>query len=603
MKKHRQPKPIRWTKRKIKKIRRSDGLRPKTVDAFTMRSVITCAVSRYGKKEALSVWRDERSTITYTLLGQMTRSVGMYLLDTGLSKGDGVAIIGESCPMWFVMYLGATGVGLTAIPILPEFSPDDIRNIIAVSRAKMIVVGEKQFEKVKPMLCGDMRLVRLEDLFEIPRPFLSSLESKKDFEQAPGNDLARYKEKPDSSKRWEVSAPSEDDIASLIFTSGTTGRSKGVLLTHKNLVWNADVCTDSFFTLKPGYRVLSILPMSHVYEFTTGQVLPLLCGCHIVYLGRMPAPSILMPALAEVRPQIIMTVPLLMEKVYKSSVKPVLENPKLKRWLAFPPMRAFISRIVGRKIKLAFGGKLKFYGIGGAPLDKTVESFLYDANFPYAEGYGLTETSPMICGHGPMDHHKGVLGKVVAGETVRLDNPNAEGIGEILVKGPNVMRGYYENDALNKESFTEEGFFRTGDLGMFDKRGRLGLRGRTKTMILGSGGENIYPEIIETLINEQDFVTESLIVARDGGLSALVKLDLDSYAKKMAMNVEDAKKEAKKYLASLRLQVNKSLSSYSKISSVELQEEPFERTPTMKIKRFLYGKKKEQRGGDKSEKS
>ncbi|MCH3908508.1 MAG: AMP-binding protein [Sphaerochaeta sp.] len=586
-------KKIRWTKQRIKRIKRSDGLRPKLVDAYTMRSVITCAESRYGHRVALSVWRDERSEITYTELNRMSRSVGMYLLDTGLSKGDRIAIIGESCPSWFVLYLGATGVGIVAVPVLPEFSADDIQNIITVSNVKMVAVAEKQFEKVKPGLKEGMRLVRLEDLFEIPRPFFADLTDKKDFAKAPGNDMSRYKPKQDSIRRWEESAPSEEDLASLIFTSGTTGRSKGVLLTHRNLVWNADVCTDLFFLLKPGYHVLSILPMSHVYEFTTGQVLPLLCGCHIVYLGRMPAPSILMPALAEVRPQIIMTVPLLMEKVYKSSVKPVLENPKLKRWLFFPPMRKFIYRIVGRKIKLAFGGKLKFYGIGGAPLDKTVESFLRDAKFPYAEGYGLTETSPMICGHGPTEHYKHMLGRIVPGETVKLDQPNAEGVGEILVKGPNVMTGYYENDALNKESFTEDGFFRTGDLGKMDRRGRLGLRGRTKTMILGSGGENIYPEIIETLINEQDFVTESLVVAQDGGLSALVKLDLDSYAKQMAMNMEDAKKEAKKYLANLRLQVNRSLSSYSKISSVELQEEPFERTPTMKIKRFLYGKKKE----------
>jgi len=601
--KKKQQKPVRWTKRRIGRIRRSDGLRPKCVDAFTMRSVVKCAASRFSKRPALGIWRDEESIVTYSQLSQMVRSVGMYLLDTELVKGDKVAIIGESCPDWFILYLGITGAGLTAVPVLPEFPAVDVANILSESQVKMVAVAEKQFDKVQPLLNQDIRLVRLEDLFEIPRPLFCGLTDKKAFAKAPGNDLARYKAKKDSLERWEANAPSEEDIASLIFTSGTTGKSKGVLLTHKNLVWNADVCTDLFFKLKPGYRVLSILPMSHVYEFTTGQVLTLLCGCHITYLGRTPAPSILMPALAEVRPHILMTVPLLIEKVYKSSVKPALENPKLQRWLSWSFTRRFICRIVGRKIGLAFGGKLKFYGIGGAPLDKTVEAFLYDAKFPYAEGYGLTETSPMIAGHGPKDHHKGVLGKTVKGEDVRLDNPDEEGVGEILVKGPNVMQGYYKNEALNRESFTENGYFRTGDLGSFDRHGRLSLRGRTKTMILGSGGENIYPEVIETLINSQDFVTESLVVAQDGGLIALVKLDLDSFAKRTAMNMEDAKAEAKKYLSALRLTINKNLSSYSKLSSVELQEEPFERTPTMKIKRFLYGKKKEQEDREKADKS
>jgi long-chain acyl-CoA synthetase len=243
---------------------------------------------------------------------------------------------------------------------------------------------------------------------------------------------------------------------------------------------------------------------------------------------------------------------------------------------------------------MTFGGRLKFFGIGGAPLDREVEQFLSDAKFPYAIGYGLTETSPLIAGGQPKKHYVGTIGKLVEHVDVKLENPDpATGVGEILVKGPNVMQGYYDNPSLNAEVFTSDGYFRTGDLGHLDKHGRLSIKGRTKTMILGSGGENIYPELIEAVINNQSFVTESLVVPEHGGLIALVKIDFDMFAQKMAITVNDAKTEALKYVAKLREDVNKELSAFSRISAVELQEEPFQRTPTQKIKRFLYSRIKD----------
>ena len=591
--KNKETKPVKWTLRKIKTLKRTDGLKLRRVASYTMRSVVECSTSRYAKRLALCTYQDDQSAITYSQLKRMAVNIGLYLLENGFVKGDKIAILGESSPLWLVFYLGMTSVGIIAVPVLPDFSSKDVDTIIKTSKVKAVAVNIKQFEKCIPLFEDSLRLIRLDDLFEIPVFMEKQLENKDQFASAPGNDLTRYKARKGWEKLYEENEPDEDDLASIIFTSGTTGKSKGVMLTHKNLVWNADICADKYTRIKPGYRALSILPLSHVYEFTTGQILMLLCGAEIHYLGRPPVPSIMMPALKKVRPQIMLTVPLLIEKVYKSAVKPVFENNmKLQFWLNWGPSRKFISRIVGRKLKLAFGGKLTFYGIGGAPLDKQVEKFLRDAKFPYAEGYGLTETSPMICGHGPKDHPLGVLGTIIEGESVRLDDINSEGVGEILVKGPNVMKGYYENDALNKECFTADGYFRTGDLGSFDKKGRLSLKGRTKTMILGSGGENIYPEIIESVINNQSFVTESLVVPEDGGLLALVKIDLESFAKNMAMNASDARAEAAKYLARIRQEVNKDLSSFSKISSMKLQEEPFERTPTLKIKRFLYGMKK-----------
>lgn len=578
----------------IRKMKRSDGLTMWHVNAYTMRAVVECTATRYGKYLAMCTYQDENSEVTYRQMESAVKHVGLYLLSQGFQKGDKIALMGEGCPTWMLAYLGITSVGLVAVPILPDFPAKDVLNILAESEAKATVISGKQFEKCLPLVGTGHRFIRLDDLFEIPMD-ITKVSNRNEFMKAPGTSISAYKPTKGWEKIWADSAPKEEDLASLIFTSGTTGRSKGVLLTHKNLVWNADESSVTFFHVHKKDKILSFLPLSHVYEFTTAQILGLICGAEIHYLGKPAAPSFLMPALSDIRPVIMMTVPLLIEKVYKSAVKPVFENnKKLQPWLKWSVSRKLISRTAGRKLRLAFGGRLKFLGIGGAPLDPQVEHFLYDANFPYAQGYGLTETSPMICGHGPKNHRLGMLGKVIKGETVRLDNKNAEGVGEVLVKGPNVMQGYYKDDALNKESFTEDGFFRTGDLGVFDKKGWLGLRGRLKTMILGSGGENIYPEVIEALFNSQDFVTESLVVPEDGGLLALVKIDLESYAKSMAIGVSEAKADAAKYIANLKQNINKDLSSYSKISTVKLQEEPFQRTPTLKIKRFLYGRKKEE---------
>lgn len=592
-KKKRDKKQGIWSYRRIRRLKRTDGLKMKTVTSYTMESLVECTSSRNAKRVALRIYGEEGSDVTYTQLKVMKDAIGVFLLERGFERGDRIAIMGESCPTWLIAYFGITSVGITAVPILPDFSAKETNQILEHSKAKGIIINSKHFEKVIPFVRNNPSLlIRMEDLFHIPDPISSQLEDKLQFSSAPGRDICRRKIDTRSCQLREAHLANEDDIASLIYTSGTTGNSKGVMLTHKNLVWNADISTDVYVDLKAGNRVLSILPISHVYEFTTGQLLELMRGCTIFYLGKAPAPSILLPALKEVRPHIVMTVPLLIEKVYRSSVAPVLKgSPKLQKWLKFGFIRRFLCRVIGRKLKLTFGGRLKFFGIGGAPLDREVEQFLADAKFPYSIGYGLTETAPLIAGGLPTKHFVGTIGKVVEHVQVKLDNPDPNtGVGEIQVKGPNVMVGYYDNPRLNAEVFTSDGFFRTGDLGHLDRRGRLSIMGRTKTMILGSGGENIYPELIEAVINNQSYVTESLVVPESGGLIALIKLDVDLFAQKMAVNVNDVKTEALKYLNKIREEVNKELSSFSRISSVELQDEPFQRTPTQKIKRFLYSR-------------
>ncbi|MFA6680847.1 MAG: AMP-binding protein [Sphaerochaeta sp.] len=582
-----------WSLKRISKLKRTDGLTMKTVNEYTMNAVVDCTASRNGKRVALRTYGDDESLITYAQMKSMKDSIAVTLLEAGFVHGDKIALLGESCPTWIVAYFGITSIGCVAVPILPDFSSKEACSILEHCGAKGIVVNVKNFEKVIPFIENEPSfLVRMEDLFHIPDPISSNLEDKEQFASAPGRDITRRKLDKKAQDLRATSKAGEEDLASLIYTSGTTGSSKGVMLTHKNLVWNADVSTDVYVKLNPGDHVLSILPIAHVYEFTTGQILELMCGTEITYLGKPPAASVLLPALKTVRPRLLMSVPLLMEKIYRSSVLPVMrDNEKLKPWLKFGPTKRIISRIIGRKLKVTFGGKLKFFGIGGAPLDREVEQFLADANFPYSIGYGLTETSPLVAGGLPTKHYVGMIGKLVEHVEVILEDKDPEtGVGEILVRGPNVMKGYYENPKLNEEVFTEDGYFRTGDLGYFDKQGRLAIKGRTKTMILGAGGENIYPEHIEAVINNLNFVSESLVVPEDGGLIALIKIDIDSFAKKMALNVNDAKTEAMNYVAKIREDVNKELSAFSRISTAELHEEPFQRTPTQKIKRFLYSR-------------
>lgn len=586
-------------------------LKKKKVSAFTFRSVVDDIARMYKKHYAFRVYESESYDITFEMLKKMCDSLSMYLINNGIEKGDKIAILSENHPYWLVSYFALTSIGVIAVPILPDFSAKDVDDILKHSQAKGVFVNARNFKKCIQFLENkDKLLFRISDLFQIPSSEFDRLKTEDDFVNAPGFDTihqsVKYPIKKNGKKKIEYlplpkeleeRIPNEDDIASLIYTSGTTGQPKGVMLTHKNLVWNADISTDVYVKLKKGERVLSILPLSHVYEFTTSQILTLLCGMEITYLLKPPAPSILLKALRDVRPHVLNTVPVFIEKIYRSSIRAkLIDNKKLHFWLKCPLTRGLVYRLVGKKLRDTMGGKIKFFGIGGAPLDKEVESFLYKAHFPYAIGYGLTETSPLIAGSGPKTHTVGFIGKVVEHETVRLSGVDEKtGVGEIEVKGPNIMKGYYKNDELTQESFTKDGFFKTGDLGCFDKKGRLAIKGRTKTMILGSGGENIYPESIEAKFNNQSFVEESLVVPENGGLVALIKLNLEGFSANLSADIKDIKKEALKYIKSLKDSVNKDLMSSSKIDAVELQDEPFKRTPTQKIKRFLYsrGKKNE----------
>lgn len=544
---------------------------------YTIDKMVRACAQSYGTLTALTTYNKPETAIAYNQLEDMANDVALQLIRKGLPKGGKAAILSESCPNWGLSYFAINKAGAVAVPVLPNFSKTEVEKILEHSEAQYVFVNAANAAKV---VDSKAKVIRIEDMAQIPVCEMKKLATCK-FADLIGTSLLGT----DSLKRkdqmmLEERAPKEDDIASIIYTSGTTGTPKGVMLTNKNLVWNAVTCSTPFIKIHRGWSALSILPLSHVYEFTIGLLLLLINGCTITYLGKAPSTNTLMPAFKGVRPHIVLSVPLLIEKVYRRALAPKFkEGTTLAKFAGNRLTSRFVYNMVGRKVIKTFGGRLRFFGVGGSKLDPEVEAFLDKINFPYALGYGLTETSPFIAGCGPKDHVVGTLGAPIEGLDVRI----APEDGEIQLKGPSIMKGYYKMPELTKETFTEDGYFRTGDLGAFED-GRLVIKGRSKSMILGSGGENIYPDNIESLINAQDFVVESLVVPEDRSLTAMVRLDIKALNKTFKdIDIQD-------FLEKIRSEVNQKLASFSRIHRIKLQETPFERTPTEKIKRYLYTK-------------
>jgi len=385
----------------------------------------------------------------------------------------------------------------------------------------------------------------------------------------------------------------EEDIASIIYTSGTTGRSKGVMLTHKNIAINA-IKGKKLQYLDEKDRFLSVLPLSHTYENTLGLILPMLCGSCVYYLRKPATPAVLLPALELVKPTVMLTVPLIIEKVYFNKVLPVFrDKPAIRLLYKIPFIRKKLNAVAGKKLLATFGGNLKFFGIGGAKLNKSVEKFLLEAKFPYAIGYGLTETSPLLAGSNPQNTVFDSTGPAIDGVELKINNPDAKtGEGEIWAKGPIIMKGYYKEPEMTSEVLTPDGWFRTGDLGVFDTNGNLFIKGRLKNMIVGASGENIYPEEIESVINNFRFVVESLVIQQKGKLVALVHLNMEELEKKyhhLKHDMEEKFEEKKdELLVELKEYVNSQVNKFSQINRVVVQPVPFQKTATLKIKRFLY---------------
>jgi long-chain acyl-CoA synthetase len=556
---------------------------------LTLRDLIIRSQKDYYDKPSLSFVGEK--PITYNELATAARNISGMLLALGVEKGERVAIIGENSPNWGVTYFAITTIGAIAVPILTDFSDIEIDNILEHSEAKIIFISSKLYPKLSKDRLKGIESVILLNTFEVidDTTFIPA-------------DQTEYKE-PSTVPNpifdsFNFPIPKEDDLAVILYTSGTTGRSKGVMLTHKNLVSNI-ISTIGIQSMTSKDRLLSVLPLSHTYECTIGFLLPMHNGASVYYLNKPPTASVLLPAMQMVRPTMILTVPLIIEKIYRSKILPELTSSTFKKFLfGLTPTRKLMHRVAAKKLHKTFGGKLHFFGIGGAKLSFEAEQFLHEGKFPYSIGYGMTEASPLISGCTPKIVGFRQAGYCLPGQELRIDNPNPEsGEGEIHVRGANVMLGYYKEPDLTKEMFTDDGWLKTGDLGVLDSKGYVELKGRLKNMILGSSGENIYPEEIEEVINNHDLVYESLVYELKGKLIARVHLNYEAIESKYSHLREAATSMQHtidalidEQLEEIRAYVNSRVSNFSKVNLIIVQAEPFEKTPTQKIKRYLYTK-------------
>lgn len=538
---------------------------------YTFPSLLKNASKKYGSRPAYAYVGEE--SITYKEVYKNSMAVIAMLEKFGIVPGDKVGLLSANMPNWGVTYFAITSMGAVVVPMLPDFSNVEISNVIEHSEMKAIFVSRSLVKKVKADSSKQLeQIIKIEDYSSLSDSNIS------------------FDPKATPSKKYKVK---NDDLASIIYTSGTTGKSKGVMLSHKNICFTADKSR----TVQPVTytdRFLSVLPLSHTYENTLGLVLPMYGGACVYYIKKAPTPAVLLPALKLIRPTIMLTVPLIIEKIYRSKVLPAFTDKAITRFLyKVPFLRKRFNLIAGKKLMSTFGGELKFFGIGGAKLNKEVEKFLIDSKFPYAIGYGLTETAPLLAGVAPGETRLQSTGPALEGVTLKINNPaKYTGEGEIWAKGPNVMLGYYKEPKLTEEVISKDGWFKTGDLGLIDDNEFLYIRGRSKNVIIGAGGENIFPEDIESVINNFKHVAESLVIQQKGKLVALVHFNREEieqqyqFVKEEVTQFVDDKCEDLK--SELRDYVNEKVSKFSKIQLVETMQEEFQKTATKKIKRFVY---------------
>lgn len=556
---------------------------------LTLLHLLRNSAEKYSERPAVSFI--DSQPLTYREFKNKIESVSAFLKSEGIIAGDKVAILSENQPNWAIAYFAITTMGAIAVPIMTEFSVSEVHHVLRHSESKAIFVSAKQFSKIEDFKDGNIQLQILLDDFSII-PFQIKNDLLKELISSGKKEFAKIKEAALKLVGIFPDEVEEETPALILYTSGTTGHSKGVVLTHKNVVSNA-IDTLKIVDVKPEDRLLSILPLFHTIESTLGLVTPILAGASITYLNKPPTAAVLLPALSKVKPTIILAVPLIIEKIYKLKVLPEINKKIILRSLyKIPYIRKKLNKIAGKKLMHTFGGELKMLCLGGAPLSADVELFLKEAEFPYAVGYGLTETSPLATGTNPKEVRFRSAGKPLPSVKVKIDNPDpVNGEGEVLIKGPNVMKGYYKDPERTKNTFTDDGWFKSGDLGFIDKDGYLFIKGRLKNVIIGSNGKNIYPEEIESIINESKYVLESLVHERNGQLIARVYLnydEIDNEFKIQKLNESSAREIINKILSDLLNQVNERVNTFSRLSKVIEQREPFEKTPTQKIKRYLY---------------
>ena len=537
---------------------------------------LQAATRKFWDKPALNNIGGE--TFNYAQMATQIEKFHLVFEKLGFKKGDKIAICAQNGARWGMAYLAVNTYETVIVPILADFTPDSVNHLVNHSESLALFTNAAKWKKLDLAKMPLLKLVIDVDTWKTLWTADESIQAI--YDQMDELFAAKY---PGGYGPDDVVFPTDnwDDLSTINYTSGSTGDPKGVMLTYRNFSANVDY---SQRNVPAGDKMVSMLPMAHMYGLVIEFIYPLCNGTSIYWLGKAPTPAALMKAFAEVKPYLLITVPLVMEKIYKNKVKPTLDKPVMKVLLKIPGLNNIIYKKVKDGLVQAFGGNVQEFIMGGAALNPEVERLFKRIKFPYLVGYGMTEACPLLAYEHWTKYVAGSCGKCVDVAEVRIDSEDPQHVvGEIQARGENIMIGYYKNPEATANAFTEDGWLKTGDLGIIDAEGNIFIRGRSKNMILGPSGQNIYPEEIEAVVNNQDYVIESVVVDRGGKLVALVFLDEQAIAKAL-LDVEARSNIPE----NIRAGANRQLPSYSQIAKVELQAQPFEKTPKMSIKRFLY---------------
>lgn len=544
-------------------------------------SLIEQSIISHWDSDALTDYKG--ITLQYKDVARKIEKLHILFENSGVEHGDKIAICGRNCASWAVVFLATLTYGAVAVPVLHEFTADQIHNIVNHSEAKLLFVGDVVATVIDPT-----KMPSLEGIVYIPDySLVVSRTDKLTYAREHLNELFG-KKYPKAFRQQHISYYKEKDpseLALINYTSGTTGFSKGVMLPYRALWSNIDFAKGVLGkTIKKGDNTISILPMAHMYGMSFEFLFEFLHGCHVFYLTRVPSPAIIAQAFKDVKPAIVIAVPLVIEKIIRKKVFPQIQNTKVKLLMKMPGVGKKVKKRICEQVYQAFGGNLYEVIIGGAALNQEIESFLKDIDFPFTVGYGATECAPIITYSDWHDFVPMSCGREVEHMEVKIDSENPETVpGEILARGLNVMLGYYKNDEATAQTIDKDGWYHTGDLGLMDKGGNVFIKGRSKNMLLGPNGQNIYPEEIEDKLNSMTFAMESVVVQRDGKLVGLVHPDFDE-VHAMGLSRDDLQS----LMEENRVQVNANLPVYCKIAAIEIHDEEFEKTPKKSIKRYLY---------------
>ena len=551
------------------------------MEIVSLNSLIEKSIIDNWNRDALTDFKG--ATLQYHDVARKIEKLHIMFENSGVQQGDKIALCGRNSACWAVAFLATLTYGAVAVPILHEFTAEQIHNIVNHSGAKLLFVGD-----VVATVIDATKMPDLEGIIYIPDYSLVVSRTEKltyareHLNEMFGKKFPKYFRQEHVHYRRETSG---EEMALINYTSGTTGFSKGVMIPYRAMWSNCDFAKSVLgSTVKAGDSVISILPMAHMYGMSFEFFFEFLHGCHIYYLTRVPSPAIIAQAFSEVKPAIIIAVPLVIEKIIRKKVFPKIQNNRMRLLLNMPVLNRKVNQKICEQVKNAFGGRFYEIIIGGAAFNQEVEQFLKRIDFPYTVGYGATECAPIICYADYHDFVPGSCGKPVVHMEVRIDSEDPENVpGEILARGLNVMLGYYKNEEATRQALDKDGWYHTGDLGTMDANGNVFIKGRSKNMLLSANGQNIYPEEIEDKLNSMALVNESIVIQQGDKLVGLVHPDYDE-AKGMRLTNDDIVA----VMEQNRQELNAELPAYSKLSTIKIQEEEFEKTPKTSIKRYLY---------------